>query len=343
MSITSSKTSYKAGFQPLMPGCFFSQYPYCLHCDVRAAQERPYQLAPYLSPEVVGAEPQRTCCNSPLNSLENLFEQQTSPEETAAIIVEPIQGEGGIITPPADFLGVLRDLCDEHGILLIMDEVQSGAGRSGKWWAHEHWDVEADMMIFAKGIASGYQLAGIAARPEILTSPGANTLGGTYGGSAIASAAAVATIRTIREDRLLENTMKRGEQLCNGLVELSKRFPLMDVRGRGLMIGVELSSDLPAGSAMKVARACRDLDLLVLTAGTREVLRFLPPLTVSEEEIGHCLAILEQGMIQAFKTDPTEAIFSSNAKKRVGDRILRTSTRRSSIRDPASTVNGFKP
>eukprot|EP00656_Telonema_subtile_P048266 TRINITY_DN56_c0_g1_i2.p1 TRINITY_DN56_c0_g1~~TRINITY_DN56_c0_g1_i2.p1 ORF type:complete len:432 (+),score=90.81 TRINITY_DN56_c0_g1_i2:164-1459(+) len=242
MSLTSSKTSYKQGFQPLMPGCFFAPWPSCLTCEVRYAQDRPYHLAP----DILGSNNMnRTCCDAPITALKNLLQQQTDPSETAAILVEPIQGEGGILTPPPEFLAQLRTLCSEHGILLIFDEVQSGAGRTGKWWAHQHWDVKPDMMVFAKGIASGYQLAGVAARPEIMASPGANTLGGTYGFNAIASAAAVATIQTIQQEGLLENTSKRGEQLCKGLMELAHKHPqIVDVRGRGLMIGVLLDLSL---------------------------------------------------------------------------------------------------
>lgn len=185
------------------------------------------------------------------------------------------------------------------------------------------------MVVFAKGIASGYQLAGLAARPEILASPGANTLGGTYGGSAIASAAAVATIRTIRDEDLLVNTTQRGEQLCNGLVALSKRFPIVDIRGRGLMIGVELDAELPPGTAMRIARTCVDNGLLVLTAGTGEVLRFLPALNVSESEIDLCLSILESSLTEALGAEsPADATISKT--KRVAGRVEKANAKRSS-------------
>jgi len=293
-----------------MPGTFYAPYPQCLHCDVRAAQQKPYQLAPYISPEVydVTAAPARTCCNSPLRALEQLFEQQTSPTETAAIVVEPILGEGGILTPPMDFLGVLRDMCDEYGIMLIFDEVQSGAGRSGLWWAHEHWsNVSPDLMIFAKGIASGYPLAGLVTRPEFMANVAPNALGGTYGGNAVATAAAVATIEVIEEEGLLNNTRDRGQQLTQGLVKLAEELPIVDVRGRGLMIGVELRNDVPKGTAAAIAKECVERDLLVLTAGTGEVLRFLPALNVTRNEIDDAIAIFKDALAHVCSSHTSQA------------------------------------
>jgi len=229
-----------------------------------------------------------------LVALENLLEQQTAPEDTAAIFIEPIQGEGGIQTPPPHFMKALRHLCSEHGILLVIDEVQSGAGRSGMWWAHEEYGVEADMLIFAKGIASGYQLAGIAAPAAIMASPPINGLGGTYGGNAVSSAAAVATIRCIKEEGILENVQARSRQFTEGIAELSKTLPIKDIRGRGLMIGIDL--DLPKGSSGKVAQACLKRDVLILTAGTKETMRLLPPLNCTESEVAHALEVFGEAL-----------------------------------------------
>jgi 4-aminobutyrate aminotransferase len=273
MSMTTSKTIYRAKYQPLMAGVFVAPYPYAYR---------------------YGWEPGQTVewC---LNELRYLLLSQTAPEETAAILIEPVLGEGGYVVPPAGFLEGLREICDEHGILLIADEVQSGFGRTGRWFGYEHFDVTPDIMVIAKGVASGLPLAGLVARMDLMEhwTPGSG--GGTYGGNAVACAAAVATIQVMREEGLIENAEARGEQLMTGLRRLQERYPgIGEVRGLGLMVGVEFTDRQgkpDKKTAKAVQQACLDEHLLLLTCGTWDnTIRFIPPLVATSEQIGDGLA-----------------------------------------------------
>jgi len=268
MSLTTSKTVYRAGYQPLMAGVFVAPYAYAYR---------------------YGWEPQQTVdwC---LNELRFLLASQTAPDETAAILVEPVLGEGGYVVPPAAFLLGLRQVCDEHGILLIIDEVQSGFGRTGRWFAHQHFGAEPDIMVMAKGLASGLPLAGIAARMDLMQRWTPGSEGGTFGGNVVACAAAVATIRAIREEGMTENAQVRGAQLLSSLLQLQARYPRIgDVRGLGLMVGVEFTDPHgkpDKGRAKAVQMACLEEQLLMLTCGTWDnVIRFIPPLVVTAEQI----------------------------------------------------------
>jgi 4-aminobutyrate aminotransferase len=307
MALTNSKTYYRAGFGPLLPAIVTSSYPYCLHCKARQAAPDGgdwYKLEPNIPP--FDDYSQRRCCNGPLESLQWMLKQSSAPEDTAAIIIEPIQGEGGFLTPPPEFLKGLRKICDEHGILLILDEVQAGVGRTGKWWGHQHvMDASPDIMVFAKGIASGFPLAGIATREDYFSRLRPGSIGGTYSGNTLGCAAACATIDAIREDDMLENVTARGQQLAQGLVELSKRFPITDVRGRGLMVAAEFGAPegglvAKAGTAAAVTKAAGRRNMLLLSAGARESIRFLPPLNVKESEIAEALHILEASLEEVF-------------------------------------------
>jgi 4-aminobutyrate aminotransferase len=279
--MTTSKTIYRSRHQPLMSGVFIAPFPYVYR---------------------YGWKPQDTVdwC---LDEVRYMLLSQTAPEETAAILIEPVLGEGGYVVPPPGFLKGLREICDEHGILLIADEVQSGFGRTGRWFAHEHFDVTPDIMIVAKGIASGLPLAGVIARSDLMArwSPGAE--GGTYGGNALACAAAVATIQVMREERLLENSRARGEQLMSGLRHLQERYSRIgDVRGLGLMVGVEFTD--PRGkpdkeTAKALQKACLEERLLLLTCGTWDnTIRFIPPLVATTEQINDGLARFERALAQ---------------------------------------------
>jgi 4-aminobutyrate aminotransferase len=279
MSLTTSKTIYRAGYQPLMPGVFIAPYPYSYR----------YKWSP---------EETAIWC---LEELRFLLKTQTAPEETAAILVEPILGEGGYVVPPRGFIKGLRQICDEHGILLIADEIQSGMGRTGRWFACEHFDLIPDILTIAKGIASGLPLSGVISRMDLMQHwiPGSH--GGTYGGNAVACAAAVATIEVIAEEKLLENARTRGEQLLAGLGQLRERYPhIGDVRGLGLMIGVEFSDmkGRPDTSAAKsVIEACLERHLLLLTCGPWDnTIRFIPPLVVEIQQIEEALAIFERAL-----------------------------------------------
>ncbi|HEU4425586.1 MAG TPA: aminotransferase class III-fold pyridoxal phosphate-dependent enzyme [Pilimelia sp.] len=248
MTLTGSKSKYHKGFGPLLPGV--------LH-------------APYAP--------------ASLDHIEQvLFQYQVDPSEVAAIFVEPIQGEGGFIVPPPGWLAGLRELCNRHGILLVADEVQCGMGRTGRMWAVEHTGVQPDILISAKGIASGLPLGAFIARAELMETWGAGAHGSTYGGSPVPCAAGLATLQVIREENLLANAAERGDFLLAGLRELQAehRGMLVDVRGVALMIGVEFPTGEIAG---RVQEAAFRRGLLVLEAGTNAI-RVSPPLVLTAEQ-----------------------------------------------------------
>ena len=282
MALTTSKTVYRAGYQPLPPGVFVAPYPYVYR---------------------YGWSPEETVLFC-LRELEFLLETQTAPWETAAILVEPVLGEGGYVVPPRGFLKGLRRICDEHGILLIADEIQSGFGRTGRWFAVEHFDVAPDVVTMAKGLASGLPLSGVAARRELMERWIAGSHGGTYGGNAVACAAAVATIRAIREEGLLENAQRMGVRIVEGLRALQAKFPVIgDVRGLGLMIGVEFTAPdrTPATGLVKaVVNGCLKRRLMLLTCGPwGNTIRWIPPLVVTREQVEEALAAFEDALTEA--------------------------------------------
>ncbi|MBE9472788.1 MAG: aminotransferase class III-fold pyridoxal phosphate-dependent enzyme [Chloroflexi bacterium] len=282
MALTTSKTIYRAGYQPLPAGVFVAPYPYTYRYGW-------------------GPEETEVFC---LREVEFLLMTQTAPCETAAILVEPVLGEGGYVVPPPGFLKGLRRICDEHSILLIADEVQSGFGRTGKWFAVEHFGVVPDIMVMAKGLASGLPLSGVAARRELMERWVPGSHGGTYGGNAIACAAAVATIRTIREEGLLENARQSGAWLMEQLRALQAEFSIIgDVRGLGLMIGVEFTA--PDGSpatdlAKALGKGCLKRHLLLLTCGPwSNTVRWIPPLTVTREQMEEALTTFKDALAEA--------------------------------------------
>jgi 4-aminobutyrate aminotransferase len=279
MSLTTSKTIYRIGYQPLMPGVFVAPYPYS------------YRYG--WSDE----ETTKFC----LNELEYLLITQTAPSETASILIEPILGEGGYVVPPKNFLRGVRDICDQHGILLIADEVQSGFGRSGKWFAHEHFDLVPDIMTVAKGIASGLPLSGVISRMELMEQWMPGSHGGTYGGNAVSMAAAVATIQTIKDENLLDNAVERGKRLLSELKDLKEDFPVIgDVRGLGLMIGTEIRAkdgSPDKQKAKKLVHQCQEGGLLLLTCGPWDnTIRWIPPLIVNEEQIMEGVMIFKNAL-----------------------------------------------
>ena len=278
MAMTTSKTVYRAGHQPLVPGIFVAPYPY---------------------PFYYGWDEQTTLdfCLSELNKL---LKSQTAPEETACIVVEPVLGEGGYVVPPAGFLPALRKLCDDHGILLVADEIQSGFGRTGKFFAVEHTQTIPDVLLMAKGIASGLPLSGLAARQELMSKWRPGSHGGTFGGNVVACAAAVATIRAMREEKLVENAAARGAQLMAGLRKLQAEFPSIgEVRGLGLMVGVEFGKPgVPdTATAKAVDKAAFERGLMLLTCGTFDnVIRWIPPLVVNEQQIDEALHLFASAL-----------------------------------------------
>jgi len=279
MSLTTSKTIYRAGYQPLMAGVFVAPYPYAYRYGWDEEQTS------------------RWC----LEELEHLLITQTAPGETAAVLVEPVLGEGGYIVPPASFLQGIRKICDDNQMLLIVDEIQSGFGRTGSWFAYEHFEIQPDIITIAKGLASGLPLSGIISRKEIMQEWVTGSHGGTYGGNALAAAAAAATIRVIREEGLLENSIQRGEQLLSGLRSLQKSYPIIgDVRGKGLMVGCEFrDSDRQPDktTAKSVVHACFERRMLLLTCGPWDnTIRFIPPLICTDAQISESLEIFKAAM-----------------------------------------------
>jgi 4-aminobutyrate aminotransferase len=217
-----------------------------------------------------------------------------APEEVAAIIVEPVLGEGGYIVPPDGWLAALRDLCDRHGILLIADEVQSGMGRTGKMWAIEHAGVEPDILLSGKGIASGMPLGAMVAKDSVMTWT-AGTHGSTYGGNPLACAAAIATLDVIRDEELLENAAKVGDLLRNGLGDIQSRHDaIREVRGVGLMIGIELPDHQTAAA---VERAAFERGLLMLGCGEAAI-RMSPALVFREDQARTALELFEEIVAQ---------------------------------------------
>jgi 4-aminobutyrate aminotransferase len=206
-----------------------------------------------------------------------------------------VLGEGGYVVPSVRFLRELRALCDETGILLVADEIQSGIGRTGKFFAVEHFDVTPDVMTIAKGIASGLPLSGVITHKELGAKWRTGTHGGTYGGNAAACAAGAATLRAIKEENLIANAAARGEQLVGGLRQLQAEFPVIgDVRGLGLMVGVEFARDgQPDTTTSKaIVKVALESGLMLLTCGTYDnVIRWIPPLVVTEAEIAEALTI----------------------------------------------------
>ncbi|MCE4606802.1 MAG: aminotransferase class III-fold pyridoxal phosphate-dependent enzyme, partial [Desulfurococcales archaeon] len=278
-SITASKPVQRKWFSPLVPGVIHVPYPYSYRCPFKS-------------------ETPEECGDSVLEYIEDwILSKIVDPSEVAAFIVEPIQGEGGYIVPPDNFLPGLRKLADEHGILLITDEVQSGVGRTGKWYAVEHWNVEPDIITSAKGIASGLPLGVIAGKAKVMSLP-PGSHASTFGGNPVSLAAAEAVIDVIKEENLLENAARQGEYIMKRFRELMDSIELIgEVRGKGLMIGVELVKNRdtkePAKKEMSwIINNAFKRGLLVISAGV-STLRIAPPLIITREEADKGIEILE--------------------------------------------------
>ncbi|HTN76363.1 MAG TPA: acetyl ornithine aminotransferase family protein [Pirellulaceae bacterium] len=277
LSLTGSKVTQRRGFQPLVPGVTHIGYGNCFRCPVNKTYG--------------------TCGIECVTTLETLFKTTLPPDEVAAIIVEPIQGEGGYIVPPPEFHRELKRIAEQHGILYIVDEVQSGMGRTGKMFAIEHWGIEPDIICLAKGLASGMPLGAIIAKEEIMNwPPGSHA--STFGGNPVACVAALETIKLLEEE-LLDNATRVGDYLQNLLRQLEPRFEVIaQVRGKGLMIGMELVMDRVRREPATVLRdaliqACFQQGLLLLGCGASTI-RFCPPLVVSEEQCDIAVEILAQ-------------------------------------------------
>jgi 4-aminobutyrate aminotransferase len=286
VTFTSSKPIYHRGFYPLMNGVVHVPFPDPYRPILQSLPEEDYgeTIVRYIDEQILG--------------------HLLPAEEVAGILVEPIQGEGGYIIPPAGFFPALRRLCDQYGILLIADEVQSGVGRTGNWWAIEHFNVEPDIICAAKGIASGMPLGAMIARREIMDWPkGAH--GNTYGGNPLACAAGLATLELI-EDEYMQNASDVGEYLSDVLTEIMARQPRIgEVRGKGLMIGVEFVQDR---ETKEPAEKLRDeivdqaflRGLLLLGCG-KSTIRFAPPLSVTQNEVDEAMEIFEEAILVSEK------------------------------------------
>jgi 4-aminobutyrate aminotransferase len=282
MSLTSSKVLYRSHAAPLMAGVHVAPYPYAYR----------YGMVP------------DDCSEFCLAELDYMLSTVTSPDETAAIIIEPILGEGGYVVPPPGFLQGLRRLCDQTGILLIVDEVQTGFGRTGKWFGHEHFGITPDIMVMAKGIASGFPLSAIATRKDIMEKWPPGTHGGTFGGNAVACAAGVATIQAMKEEQMVENAEHLGPILLGGLRDLQEEYPIIgDVRGIGLMAAAEFTAPSrdwhdSRNMAKSVQKHClEEGKLMLLTCGPHEnVIRWIPPLIIDRTQIQEALGIFRNAL-----------------------------------------------
>lgn len=280
LSITTSSVALRAGVQPMMGGVVVAPFPntYWYGWD------------------------EQTAADFCLRELDRIFATYSAPSETAAMIVEPVQGESGYVPASKAFLQGLRARCDAHGILLIMDEVQAGFGRTGKFWGHDHYDVTPDIVITAKGLASGYPLSAIAASRGLMARGLIGSQGGTYGGNAVACAAALATLDVIEEEKLVDNAAGEGAHLRQRLDEVKAAYPCIgDVRGKGLMIGTEMvdAQGKPDGPrAMRILKEVEQRGLLLIRCGAfgGQVVRWLPPLITRREQVDEAVDIFVQAL-----------------------------------------------
>ena len=289
MALTTAKDVYRAAFEPLPGSVYHTAYPYCY----RAAG---------------GSHDPSACTCDWEEQLDLTFHQFIYPDQVAAIIIEPVLGEGGYIVPPPDFLPRLREITRRHGILLIADEVQTGFGRTGQMFAVMHYDVEPDILVMAKGIASGLPLSGILARQELMAQWKPGTHGGTYGGNVVSCAAANATLDVIQDEGLVANAAERGRQFLTGLKGLKEKYgSIGDARGLGLMVALEFvkpgegDGRIPDPDLTKRVQAeALARNLIVLTAGTYvNVVRIIPPLVTTSDEVDLALSILDESLAAA--------------------------------------------
>ena len=283
MTLTSKTMPYKKGFGPFAPEVYRLPYPYCYRCPLNLVYPG--------------------CGVKCVELVEQAFRSQVAAEDVAAVIVEPVLGEGGFVVPPPEYFPRLRQICDEHGVLFIADEIQSGFGRTGKMFALENWGVAADIVACAKSLASGYPLSAVIGRAEVMDAPHGGGIGGTYGGNPVACRAALEVLQIIEEEELLARASLIGDRLRSALHSMQADFPVIgDVRGIGAMIAAEFVTDpvskLPATWSTKalVERAA-DKGLILLSAGSRgNVVRFLTPLTVGWAELDRGIEILRESL-----------------------------------------------
>ncbi|HJV65956.1 MAG TPA: aspartate aminotransferase family protein [Geomonas sp.] len=283
LSVTTSSSAYRRRYHPLVPSIYQVAYPACFNCPSG------------LTPEACG-----TRC---LDEISRVFERQVPPEEVCAIIIEPFLGEGGYYPAPESYLQGLRSICDHYGILLIFDEVQSGIGRTGKWFCGEHAGVVPDILTVAKAVASGFPLSAVISSRKIMQKwePGAH--GTTFGGNPVSCAAASATLQVIKDEGLLAHATQAGSRAISYLQELSSRNPCIgEVRGMGCMIGIEFVDAAGAADGRLCAAVidqCLVNGLILISCGLkRNVVRFIPPLNVSDEELEEALETFARSLAE---------------------------------------------
>ncbi|HEX4583425.1 MAG TPA: 4-aminobutyrate--2-oxoglutarate transaminase [Burkholderiaceae bacterium] len=276
MALTGKVAPYKAGFGPFPAGIFHARFPNALHG--------------------IGVD-------QALGSVQHILKCDVGPDEVAALIIEPVQGEGGFYVAPAEFLRELRALCDRHGIVFIADEIQSGAGRTGTWLAIEHSGVIADLVTMAKSIAGGFPISAVLGRADIMDAPGPGGLGGTYAGNPLACAAALAVLDVFEEEKLLDRGRRLGQRLQDGLQQIARRSPAVgDVRGLGPMVAIELiaggRADQPDAELTRrlVAEAARRGLILISCGIYANVIRVLVPLTAPDALVDEGLKILSESL-----------------------------------------------
>jgi 4-aminobutyrate aminotransferase/(S)-3-amino-2-methylpropionate transaminase len=283
LSLTSKIKPYKYGFEPFMPEVYRMPFAYCYRC--------PFGLK-YPNCQVACAD-----------YLEDFFVDYVSADATAAVIAEPIQGEGGFITPPPEYFGRLHKICQKHDIALIIDEVQTGCGRTGKFFAIEHWGIEPDIITLAKSLAGGMPLGAVIGRKDMMEIPHVGGLGGTFSGNPISCRAALAVLEILLRDGLLDNGVILGEKISSRFQVLAQRHEIIgEVRGKGPMMALELVCDRetkePATEqAKKLVRRCYEKGLIILSCGNHgNVIRTLMPLVITDEQLERGLAILEESL-----------------------------------------------
>jgi 4-aminobutyrate aminotransferase/(S)-3-amino-2-methylpropionate transaminase len=288
LSLTSQVAPYKVGFGPYAAEVYRIPYAYCYRCPL--AMSHP------------------DCGCSCAGLLEQAFAKHVNAEEVACVVAEPVQGEGGFIVPPPEYMGKIKAICEKHGILLIADEIQTGMGRTGKWFAMEHWGVAPDIMTTAKALGAGFPISGITGRQEIMDAVHPGGVGTTYGGNPLGTRAGLAVFDIIESEGLLERATVIGDRIRTRFLELQKDYPVIgDVRGIGGMAAMELVEDpetkKPAGDFAKAFRAkLYENGVVNIGAGTyHNVVRILVPLTIEDETLARGLDILAETMAEVSK------------------------------------------
>ena len=283
LSLTSKMKPYKFGFAPFAPEIYRIPYAYCYRCAF--GLEYP------------------TCELHCAYFLKDFFHTHISAEHVAALIVEPVLGEGGFVVPPKEYFKILQKICQEHGIVFIADEVQTGFGRTAKMFAMEHYEVEPDIMVMAKSMAGGLPLSGITGRAELMDHPQVGGLGGTFGGNPVACRAALAVLDQFEKEDLLSRAKKIGEKVLERFTEFQEHYAIVgDVRGLGAMVGMEFVVDTKTKEpgtdlAKRLTGLCREKGLLMISAGTySNIIRPLMPLVITDEQLEKGLSIIEEGL-----------------------------------------------